>query len=74
MALILINFILQVRCMMSCGGGTMEDAVKLILKYLMTDEVLSAHCCKGHGSKKKRFLDYDSLVQTMLCTFKKISW
>lgn len=59
--------------MISCGGGTIDDAVKLMLKFLMTDEILAAHCCKGHGSKKKRFLDYGSLVQTMLSTLKNVN-
>lgn len=42
----------------------MEEACKLMLKYLMIDELMTEHCYRGQ-SEKKAFTCYGSIINCM---------
>ncbi len=47
------------------GGGNADEAVKLMLKFLMTDDLQDGHCYRGQ-SEKTGFCNYSAILQCIL--------
>lgn len=60
---------LKVRKLSGCGGGDAEAALKMMLSFLVDDEILSMHSWKGQGNSKKKkpaFIKYSRIIDALL--------
>ena len=59
--------VLQIRILKGCGGSTIEDAIQLMVKKLMVDDLAASHSSKGKGGKLS-FGQYSNVCEAMIGT------
>ena len=59
--------VLQITILKGCGGSTVEDAIQLMVKKLIVDDLAASHSSKGKGGKFS-FGQYSNVCEAMIGT------